>query len=114
MSLALRNIDHIIMHPFVSILISHVLNSQMYTPCYCVFLLVHFIHESCPLLSKFPSALAETKGVYVCIGSTVLYLVFVVVLGATVERKVLLTDYMITEKVSALGKLSSQGNNALI
>ncbi|MPC36704.1 Solute carrier family 12 member 8 [Portunus trituberculatus] len=34
--------------------------------------------------------------------STVLYLMFAVVLGATVERKVLLTDYMITEKVSAL------------
>lgn len=42
---------------------------------------------------------------YVCPGSTVLYLMFAVVLGATVERKVLLTDYMITEKVSALGKL---------
>lgn len=52
---------------------------------------------------KIPSALAKTKGVHVCVGSTVLYLVFVVVLGATVERKVLLTDYMITEKVSALG-----------
>ncbi|KAK8407407.1 hypothetical protein O3P69_002143 [Scylla paramamosain] len=37
--------------------------------------------------------------------STVLYLMFAVVLGATVERKVLLTDYMITEKVSALGVL---------
>ena len=42
--------------------------------------------------------------VYPC--STVLYLMFAVVLGATVERKVLLTDYMITEKVSALGKSS--------
>nr|XP_045609919.1 solute carrier family 12 member 8-like [Procambarus clarkii] len=41
--------------------------------------------------------------------STVLYLVFVVVLGATVERKVLLTDYMITEKVSALGVLLVAG-----
>ena len=37
--------------------------------------------------------------------STVLYLMFAAVLGATVERKVLLTDYMITEKVSALGKV---------
>ncbi|XP_053628743.1 solute carrier family 12 member 8 isoform X1 [Cherax quadricarinatus] len=41
--------------------------------------------------------------------STVLYLVFVVVLGATVERKVLLNDYMITEKVSALGGLLVAG-----
>ncbi|XP_071525922.1 solute carrier family 12 member 8 [Panulirus ornatus] len=41
--------------------------------------------------------------------STVLYLVFVVVLGATVEREVLLSDYMITEKVSALGVLLLAG-----
>lgn len=54
----------------------------------------------------------NTKGVCVCVRSTVLYLVFVVVLGATVERQVLLTDYMITEKVSALGKFFSVGDGA--
>ncbi|XP_066938133.1 solute carrier family 12 member 8 [Macrobrachium rosenbergii] len=41
--------------------------------------------------------------------STVLYLVFIIILGATVERHVLLSDYMITEKVSAIGVLLLAG-----
>ncbi|KAK7073144.1 hypothetical protein SK128_011361 [Halocaridina rubra] len=41
--------------------------------------------------------------------STILYLVFIIILGATVERHVLLSDYMITEKVSALGVLLLAG-----
>ncbi|XP_042861452.1 solute carrier family 12 member 8-like [Penaeus japonicus] len=41
--------------------------------------------------------------------STVLYMAFILVLGATVQRATLLSDYMITEKVSALGVLLLAG-----